>query len=70
MTDQVPCLPVHAVLLSDVEGENKGYTFDHLIERLDSIREGKIDFSRIESQLITKRDPNQKEILKLLGIKF
>jgi len=58
------------ILEKDAEVKNKEYTFDHLIERLKSIRQEKIDFSGIESQLITERDPNQEEILKLLGIKF
>ena len=59
-----------SILEKDAEGKNKEYTFDHLIERLKSIRQEKVDFSGIESQLITERDPQQEEILKLLGVKF
>ena len=33
------------LLEKDAEGKNKEYTFDHLIERLKSIRQEKIDFS-------------------------
>jgi len=58
------------LLENDAEGKNKEYTFDHVIERLKSIRKEKVDFSGIESEILTERDKDQEEIANLLGVKF
>ena len=61
---------LNPLLEKDVEGKNREYTFDHVMERLKSIRKEKVGFSGIESEIITERDTEQEEIAKLLGVKF
>jgi len=61
---------LNPLLEKDVDGKNKEYTFDHVMERLKSIRKEKVTFSGIESEIITERDKEQEEIAKLLGVKF
>ena len=58
------------LLENNAEGKNNEYTFDHVIERLKSIRKEKVDFSGIESEILTERDKDQEEIANLLGVKF
>lgn len=58
------------ILDEDVDGKNKAYTFDHIIEILKSIRKESVSFSGIESEVISERDEEQETIVNLLGVKF
>lgn len=51
-------------------GRNGEYTFNHIVERLKSIRNETIDFNGIKSNVITERDSEQSRILDLMGIKL
>ena len=55
---------------SDVEGKNKEYTFEYIIEILKSIRKEIVDFSKMESEIITELSKEQRKIADLLDIKF
>ena len=52
----------------DRSGENRKYTFEHIIERLKSIRNETVDFSGVKTTVITERDSDQSIILDFLGI--
>lgn len=58
------------IMDQDVDGKNKEYTFDHIMEILKAIRKERISFSGVESEFITERDVEQEQIANLLGIKF
>ena len=55
---------------SDVEGKNKEYTFDYVIEVLKSIRKEIVEFSGVESEVISELDEEQRKIAEFLEIKF
>ena len=55
---------------SDVDGKNKEYTFDYIIENLKSIRKEVVEFSGVESEVITELSKEQRKITDLLDIKF
>ena len=55
---------------SDVEGKNKEYTFDYVIEVLKSIRKEIVEFSEVESEVISELDEEQRKIAEFLEIKF
>ena len=55
---------------SDVDGKNKEYTFEYIIEILKSIRKEIVDFSKMESEIITELSKEQRKIADLLDIKF
>ena len=55
---------------SDVAGRNKEYTFDYVIQVLKSIRKEIVDFSGVQSEVITEISEEQRKIAELLEIKF
>ena len=55
---------------SDVEGKNKKYTFDYIIEVLKAIRKELVEFSGMETDVITELNEEQGMIAELLDIKF
>ena len=54
----------------DSEGQNKKYTFEHIIERLKSIRKETIEIEGIQSTIITECDDEQQLILDHLNVKL
>lgn len=54
----------------DVDGQDKKYTFEHILERLKSIRRDTIEINGIETTVITECDEEQQRILDLLGVKI
>lgn len=54
----------------DQEGQNKKYTFEHIIERLKSIRQERVEFQGVETMVITECDEDQQTILKHLNVKI
>lgn len=61
---------IKPLMESDVEGKNKEYTFDYVIEVLKSIRKEIVEFSGVESEVISELSEEQRKIAELLEIKF
>lgn len=61
---------INPLMESDVEGKNKEYTFDYVIEVLKSIRKEIVEFSGVESEVISELSEEQRKIAELLEIKF
>jgi len=55
---------------SDQKGQNKKYTFEHIIERLKSVRKETIVVEGVETKVITQCDEEQISILNYLNIKM
>lgn len=55
---------------NDVDGKNREYTFEYIVERLKSIRKETIEFSGAKSEVTTECDAEQEQILNLLGVKI
>ena len=53
---------------SDVDGQNKKYTFEFIIERLKSIRKETVEIEGVETTIITKCDKEQQRILDYLNV--
>jgi transposase len=54
----------------DQEGQNKKYTFEHIIERLKSIRKETVEIEGISTTIITECDEEQQAILNYLDVKL
>jgi len=54
----------------DKEGKNRQWSFKNVIERLKCIRREKVRLSGVEFQTVGTPEPDQEEILKLLGVKL
>ncbi len=54
----------------DQEGQNKKYTFEHIIERLKSIRKETVEIERTSTTIITECDEEQQAILNYLNVKI
>lgn len=61
---------IKPLMENDVEGKNKEYTFDYVIEVLKSIRKEIVEFSGVESEVISELSEEQRKIAELLEIKF
>lgn len=55
---------------ADQDGQNKKYTFEHIIERLKSIRKEKVEIEGIPTTIITECDEEQQTILNYLNVKI
>lgn len=55
---------------TDQEGQNKKYTFEHIIERLKSIRKERVEIEGIATTVITECDEEQQTILNHLNVKI
>lgn len=55
---------------TDKVGQNKKYTFEHIIERLKSIRKETVEIEGIATKIITECDAEQQLILNCLNIKI
>jgi len=55
---------------ADQEGQNKKYTFEHIIERLKSIRKDTVEIQGIATKVITECDEEQEIILNHLNVKM
>lgn len=55
---------------TDQEGQNRKYTFDHIIERLKSIRKETVEIEKIATTVITECDEEQQKILTYLNVKI
>lgn len=55
---------------ADQEGQNKKYTFEHIIERLKSIRKETVEIEGIATKVITECDEEQQIILNHLNVKM
>lgn len=55
---------------TDQEGQNKKYTFEHIIERLKSIRKETVEIEGIATKVITECDEEQQIILNYLKVKM
>ena len=55
---------------ADQEGPNKKYTFEHIIERLKSIRKETVEIEGIATKVITECDEEQQTILNHLNVKI
>lgn len=55
---------------ADQEGQNKKYTFEHIIERLKSIRKETVEIEGITTKVITECDEEQQIILNHLNVKM
>lgn len=55
---------------ADQEGQNKKYTFEHIIERLKSIRKETVEIQGIATKVITECDEEQEIILNHLNVKM
>jgi len=55
---------------NDAEGQGEKYTFEHILERLKSIRKETIEVEKIETTIITECDEEQQIILKYLNVKM
>ena len=55
---------------ADQAGQNRKYTFGHIIERLKSIRKETIEIQGIRTKVITKCDAEQEMILNYLNVKI
>lgn len=53
---------------SDVDGQNKNYTFEHILERLKSIRKETVEIEGIQTTIITECDEEQQRILDCLNV--
>jgi hypothetical protein len=51
-----------------IDGRNREYSFDYIMERLKSIRNEIVDFDGIKSNIITERDLEQSNIMSLLNV--
>ena len=51
-------------------GARRIYSFDHIMERLKSIRKETVDFCGAQSSVITTPSDEQRAILRLLGVKL
>ena len=49
-------------------GARRKYSFDHIMERLKSIRKETVDFCGVQSSVITTPSDEQRAILRLLGV--
>ena len=54
----------------DQVGQNKKYTFEHIIERLKSIRKETVEIEGIATKVITECDEEQQIILNYLNVKM
>lgn len=54
----------------DQEGQNKKYTFEHIIERLKSIRKETVEIEKTTTTIITECDNEQQMILNYLKVKI
>jgi transposase len=54
----------------DQEGQNKKYTFEHIIERLKSIRKETVEIEKTSTTIITECDEEQQTILNYLKVKI
>lgn len=57
------------LLEADPDGQNKKYTFKHIIERLKSIRKEIVEVEGVETTVITECDEEQQLILDYLNVK-
>ena len=55
---------------ADQDGQNKKYTFEHVIERLKSIRKETVEIEGVTTSIITECDEEQQLILDCLNIKL
>lgn len=55
---------------TDQVGQNKKYTFEHIIERLKSIRKEMVEIEGIATKVITECDEEQQIILNYLNVKM
>ena len=55
---------------ADQEGQNKKYTFEHIIERLKSIRKQTVEIEKIGTTVISECDEEQQIILNYMNIKI
>lgn len=55
---------------SDVDGQNKKYTFEYILERLKSIRKETVEIEGIQTTIITEYDEEQQRILDYLNVKL
>lgn len=55
---------------TDQVGQNKKYTFEHIIERLKSIRKETVEIEGIATKVITECDEEQQIILNYLNVKM
>lgn len=55
---------------TDKVGQNKKYTFEHIIERLKSIRKETVEIEGIATKIITECDAEQQLILNCLNVKI
>ena len=55
---------------TDQVGQNKKYTFEHIIERLKSIRKETVEIEGISTKVITECDGEQQTILNHLNVKI
>jgi len=55
---------------TDQEGQNIKYTFEHVIERLKSIRKETVEFEKIATTVITECVEEQQTILAYLNVKM
>jgi transposase len=55
---------------TDKEGQNKKYSFEHIIERLKSIRKETVEVEKIATTMITECDEEQQTILTYLNVKM
>jgi transposase len=53
----------------DTDGQNKKYTFEHILERLKSIRKETIEIEGVQTTIITECDEEQQIILNHLNVK-
>lgn len=54
----------------DQEGQNKKYTFEHIIERLKSIRKETVEIEKTSTTIVTECDEEQQMILNYLKVKI
>ena len=54
----------------DKDGQNKKYTFEHIVERLKSIRRETVEIEGTETKIITECDEEQQTILNNLRVKM
>jgi len=52
----------------DQVGQNKKYTFEHVIERLKSIRKETVEIEKVATTVITECDEEQQTILNYLKV--
>ena len=61
---------VRSLVDSDGTGARRKYSFDYIIESLKSIRKETVEFSNVQSSVITAPTDEQNNIMQLLGLKF